>query len=246
MEYGSVEEFKEQAGYVIEGAWYPRVTSIVSIKAKPALYRYYGGMPSYRAADIAKERSAAEGTLVHEAVEAIFRGQSPALEESIRPSVDAFIEFCRNNNVTPLLIEERIRSKHHHYAGTVDAVAEINGVIGVLDIKTSGAIYRDYGMQTAAYMQALQEDTNLPHPTTSWILRLDQCRPCELCSAVLRTKGGTFRVRGRGNGCTHRWGSMEGRFEFQELSDYDHNIKAFLAAKTLWEWEHKELLQQLL
>src|SRR3989344_1011244 len=43
-----VEQFKEQSGYIIEGAWYPRVTKIVEIKSKPALHYYFGQAKSYR------------------------------------------------------------------------------------------------------------------------------------------------------------------------------------------------------
>lgn len=244
-EYSSLEEFKARAGYEIDGIWYPRVTSIISIKAKPALYRYYGGMPSYKAADNAKERSAQEGSLVHDAIEAILRGHEPIIDSTTRPCVDAFSEFIRNTHIKPLLIEERLISKRHCYAGTVDVVAEVDGVVGVLDIKTSKAIYRDYGLQTAAYMAALHEDPSLPQPTTSWILRLDQCRTCELCGASLRTKGGNIRVRG-GNGCRpHKWGPVEGQFEFGLMSDFEYNLEAFLAAKKLWEWEHHDFLERL-
>jgi len=245
VEYRSLADFRERAGYVIDGIWYPRVTSIVSIKSKPALYRYYARMPGIRAADDAKERSAAEGTLVHEAAEAILRNEHPVVPESIRPSVDAFMEFLRNNDVKPLLVETRILSPRHRYAGTVDLVADVNGVVGVIDIKTSIAVYRDYGMQTAAYASALRESDTLPHPTASWVLRLDQKSVCELCGATLRTKGGDFRVRGRRNGCLHRWSPAEGEFEFAPLTDHETDFKAFLAAKDLWEWEHAEYLARM-
>jgi hypothetical protein len=246
VEYESLEEFKERAGYEINGIWYPRVTAIVSIKAKPALLRYYGAMQSFRAADEAKEASAREGTMVHEAVEAIARGEHPHVDPLVQPSVDAFSEFLRNNDIEPLLIEKRIVSPHHRYAGTIDMLARVNGVVGVLDIKTGKRIYRDYGMQTAAYVQALREDTSLPPPETSWVLRLDQHQTCEVCNGTLRTKGGNRRVNGFGSRtCAHRWSPMQGQFEFQELPGYEHNIKAFLAAKQLWEWEHAQWLQEL-
>jgi hypothetical protein len=245
-EYASLDEFRSRAGYEIDGIWYPRVTSILSIKSKPALYRYYAGMPSYKAADDAKEKSAQEGTLVHEAIEAILRGTEPVQNQFTRPAIEAFAEFSRNTNMKPLMIEERLVSRTHRYAGTVDVVAEIDGVIGVLDIKTSKAVYRDYGLQTAAYVAALREDPSLPQPETSWVLRLDQCRPCETCSATLRTKGGNIRISGRGTGCRpHRWGPVEGRFEFVTMPGYERNFEAFLAAKNLWYWEHDELLAQL-
>lgn len=245
-EYSSLEDFKSRAGYEIDGVWYPRVTSIVSIKAKPALYRYYAGMPSFAAADEAKDRSAEEGTRVHAAIEAILRGQEPILDEITRPAVEAYTVFAGTKHITPLMIEERLVSRAHRYAGTVDVVAEVDGVVGVLDIKTSKAIYRDYGMQTSAYVAALREDASLPHPETSWILRLDQCRTCESCGGTLRTKGGNFRISGKGSrGCQHRWGQMEGQFEFSPMIDHARDLEAFLAAKKLWEWEYQDYLTRL-
>lgn len=245
MEYESLTEFRDRAGYEIDGVWYPRVTSILSIKSKPALLRYYGGMRSFKAADDVKEASAREGTLVHEAVEAIAKGGHPVIGPNAQPSVDAYLEFVRNNDIEPLLVEERIVSREHRYAGTIDMLARVNGVVGVLDIKTGKRIYRDYGLQTAAYMQALRENPDIPTPLTSWVLRLDQCRFCELCGVSLRTKGGTFRVSAGGKGCTHRWSSVQGQFEFQEMTGTEHNLQAFLASKSLWEWEHHDWLRQL-
>ena len=246
MEYDSLQDFHERAGYVIDGIWYPRVTSIVSIKSKPALYRYYANMPGWRAADEAKERSAEEGSRVQDAAEAVLRGYEPVLDDITRPAVDALMEFLRNTHVTPLLVEERLVSRRHRYAGTVDLVAEVNGVVGVVDIKTSKAVYRDYGLQTAAYAEALREDTSRPRPATSWVLRLDQCRTCANCGGSLRNKGGNVRVTGRGSRmCSHAWGPMTGQFEFVELGDHDADLKAFLAAKDLWEWEHRDYLVQL-
>lgn len=246
MEYDSIESFRDRAGYVIGGVWYPRVTAIVAIKAKPALLRYYGGMRSFKAADDAKEASAREGTMVHEAVAAIAAGRHDVIVDPlVRPSVDAFDEFLRNNNVEPLLIEERVVHQQHGYAGTVDMVARINGTVGVLDIKTGKRMYRDYGLQTAAYVQAVAQRADVPTPTTSWVLRLDQCRTCALCGVTLRTKGGMFRVSAGGRGCTHSWQPMQGLFEFEEMHDTAGDFKAFLASKELWHWEHQEYIRQL-
>src|SRR5260221_353122 len=47
--YSTPEKFMEENGYHIEGTWYPRVTKIVSIKSKPALYWVYGEAGSYKA-----------------------------------------------------------------------------------------------------------------------------------------------------------------------------------------------------
>ncbi len=246
-DYKDAGEFKEKTGYEIDGVWYPRVTSILSIKAKPALYRYYAKMPDFRTAEKATEQSALEGTAVHEAVEKIMRKEDFPIPSLIRPSVDAFLEFCRNNDIEPLKIEERIISKEHCYAGTIDMLAKVNGVVGVLDIKTSQAIYRDYGMQTAAYIQALTEvEPPESRPATSWVLRLDQAQNCQKCGAKLRMKGGNTKVRGGIYRCPHEWSEVQGEYEFQELPHFEENLKAFLAAKNLWEWEHKEYLARVI
>ena len=245
MEYDSFDEFLASAGYVIDGIWYPRVTAIVGIKAKPALYRYYANMPGMAAADQAKERSAQEGAAVHDTAEAILRGSHVMIPEAIRPAIEAFTEFLRNNDVNPLLIEERVVSKANRYAGTIDVLAEVNGIVGVLDIKTSLAVYRDYGLQTAAYVKALRERSDIPPPQTSWILRLDQAQHCELCHATLRSKGGVAKVRKGRRDCPHAWTPIQGQFEFVQVPETEDNMAAFLAAKRLWEWEHRDWLQRV-
>ncbi len=248
MKYKNLEEFKTSSGYDVDGLWYPRVTSIISIKAKPELYRYYGGLPSFAAGEAIKERSALEGQAVHSAVESILKREHAEIPRHIQPAVDAFIEFARHHQINPLKIEERVASKTHRYAGTIDVLAEVDGVVGVLDVKTSQAIYRDYGMQTAAYVEAFKEDPNLP-PLTSWILRLDQAQVCNLCGAKMRSKGGNTKIRNNTkswrNNCQHEWSEVRGEYEFQEVPDFEHNIKAFLGAKALWEWEHHEFLEKI-
>jgi hypothetical protein len=242
--YESFDDFKLGNGYVIDGIWYPRVTSICSIKAKPALYAYYANMPSFQVGEAIMNRSAQEGTLVHSIVEAILKEEPITIPSSIQPSIDAFLAFKQEHDIVPLKIEERIISKKHHYAGTIDVLAEVDGVVGVLDIKTSQAIYRDHGMQTAAYVEALAEDPSLP-PLTSWILRLDQYQTCVRCAATMRQKGGNTKIRKEKYPCEHEWAPTQGEFQFKELTDFDSNIKGFLAAKSLWEWEHANHLAKI-
>jgi hypothetical protein len=248
--FSSPEEFKEQCGYEIEGTWYPRVTKIVGIKAKPALYRFYASMPSFRHGEEMKERSASEGTLVHDAVEAIVLGKDAPVDPSIAPSIDAFRQFLefQDVQVNPDFVEYRLHHPDHRYAGTVDAVVSIGGKHGVMDIKTSQAIYRDYNLQTSAYMAALQP--LLPHLSTRWILRIDQDQQCRNCGARLRVKGGREKIRARRydyffRTCSHDWGPMEGRVQLKEFDNWERDFKAFLGAKTLWEWEHHDWLEKI-
>jgi hypothetical protein len=247
--YSTIDAFKEQCGYTIDGAWYPRVTKILSIKAKPALYRYYGDAVNFKAAQEVTEKSAAEGTLVHEAAEAILLGHTPeTIDPLIRPAIKAFQEFLERNNIhsAPEWVERRIIHMDERYAGTIDALALIDGRFGVLDIKTSQGIYRDYNLQTAAYMDALKgEFQNLQ---TRWILRIDQIDKCVRCRSTRRTKGGREKVRRNGGGICpnneHEWGETEGVIELQEFPFWQSDYEAFLGAKKLWEWENETWLKK--
>lgn len=242
--YQTIDNFREENGYEIDGIWYPRVTAIVSIKAKPALYAYYAGLPDFKTGEAIKEKSAEEGSLLHETVEAILRKEPIVVPEQVKPAVNAFMDFYNKNDLIAHKIEERVISKKHHFAGTMDVLAELNGVLGVLDIKTSVAIYRDYSMQTSAYIEALSEDKTLP-PLTRWILRLDQSKHCLKCTATLRDKGGMEKIRGEKVRCNHEWGPMRGEVEIKELKTFNSDIKAFLACKSLWEWENEYWLKKI-
>src|SRR3989344_5567356 len=48
--FKDAEHFKSVCGYEINGGWYPRVTQILSIKAKPALEFFFKEVGSYAAA----------------------------------------------------------------------------------------------------------------------------------------------------------------------------------------------------
>jgi len=260
--YKDAQQFRASCGHEINGVWYPRVTHILSIKAKPALDIFFKEMESYAAAEEVKNKSAEEGTLVHETIQKLAVGEKIAVPKEIEPAAAAFKEFQAKNQIIfhPEFVERPIWSNLHRYSGTVDALATIGGKFGVLDIKTSTGFYPEYNLQTAAYVLALQENDlrralALPREIdTRWILRIDQQRKCLRCGASLREKGGRNKVRnGKPNGTEncgsshedHYWGSVEGIVEMREFPYYFKDIKAFLAAKTLWEWENDYWLKRV-
>src|SRR3989338_1104747 len=128
------DKFKELNGYEIDGVWYPRVTSILNIKAKPALYRYYAELDSFAVAEEIMERSADEGTRVHEAIEAILVGKTPEYGDDIKPSIEAFKTFLETSDmeVDQEWVERRVVNLNDRYAGTIDAMALIGGKFGVM------------------------------------------------------------------------------------------------------------------
>ncbi|HCI05490.1 TPA: hypothetical protein DEX28_01970 [Patescibacteria group bacterium] len=252
MEHRNFEEFVSYAGYLINGKWYPRVTSIISIKAKPALLRFYGEAKNYSAAQSITDKSATQGTKIHNAIEAILKNEALTVDPEIKPAVQAFNDFAQLHKLRldGGAIEKRIWSPKHCFAGTVDVLAELDDEFGVLDIKTSSGIWRDYNLQTAAYLGALQEDEpweGIPKKElkSRWILRLDQQQSCLICGAKKRNKGGNAKIRGGIQSCFHEWSDEVGEWELKKLDNFESDFEAFLAAKRLWEWENENYLKQL-
>jgi hypothetical protein len=268
-EFKSEEDFKAQCGYDVGGRWYPRVTRIVDMKAKPALYRFYGDVGFENGQKIS-QRSAEEGTAVHAVVEALLVGRTIDVPPSIAPSVEAFLDFIKRNKieVDPEHVERRIVNDAHRFAGTIDTMAKIGKKFGVLDIKTSEAVYRDYGIQTSAYLETLSRE--FPDLETRWILRIDQSQACNRCACTLRIKGGRSKIKrayqerravgsrmyqggfinfyGIAAQCpedSHDWAPAKGIVELKELHNWQDDFRAFLGAKALWEWEHADWLKKI-
>ena len=127
----------------------------------------------------------------------------------------------------------------------------MRGKFGVIDIKTSADIYRDYNLQTAAYMAALKPE--FPEIETRWILRLDQIQFCDACKGTRRVKGGREKIKrnydkGGTKLCSprsHLWSPITGIAQIREMEDWKSDYEAFVAAKRLWEWDNEELLGKI-
>ena len=120
------------------------------------------------------------GNLTHEWLEKAIKwklgeGEAPdnPTNEGVINAVDAFREWVKENDVKWISSEEKLYNRGYKYAGTVDAIAEINGDYCVIDWKTSRAIYPEYYLQVAAYAKAV-EDMKGRHVDATYILRCDK------------------------------------------------------------------------
>lgn len=103
-------------------------------------------------------RAAQFGTHVHEAVALHIAGtlDESDLDPALLPYLEDWKAFLRDTGAEVVHSEMRVASARAHYAGTLDIVARINGVLAVVDIKT-GAVPRTVGPQLAAYAEAFNE-----------------------------------------------------------------------------------------
>jgi len=236
--------FKKSNGYEIEDGWYPRVTSICDIIAKPGLLKYYAEQKSFNIAQSNMVISANWGKLAHDIIEKKLAGKECGILPAILPSINAFERWLSRHKINALNFEETVLSKNFLYAGTFDVLAEIDGKLGILDLKTSTGIWDEYSLQTAAYVQAYNEKT-CGKAKTRWILRVDQYQECEICGAKKRDKESVQRIRGGKTNCQHYWGFLKGTYEFKELKDQKKDLKIFLHAKKLWEWSNRYWIGQV-
>jgi len=246
----TLEYFMRKYGHEVGGLWVPRVTAITDIMAKPGLLKYYAAQQSYAAAQIKLRNSANWGTLTHETIEKILKGEKPEIHPKILPSIEAFLEWKSQHQIKILDPENDIEKLIFHpeelYAGRMDALIEIDGKLGVLDVKTGTGIWEEYFLQTAAYLGAYNNISKEHEKAqTRWILRVDQFQECVFCGAKKREKSGEEVIKGGDPFCNHKFTEPKGFVEFKELPNFEHDFEAFLNAKRLWEWYYREYLSQI-
>lgn len=236
--------FKEKFGYEIEGVWFPRVTSICALAGSSAFLKKSDPF-GYR---FGFQQAAQWGTMIHEAVEKILKGEETQFDSRIVPSLDTFREWREQYPFSiadpGVDIERRVVDFAQGYAGTVDIIAEIDGVLSIIDLKTSISLAKGYGLQTAAYMNAYNA-MGERICEKRWILRLDQYQECLGCRARMREKSGRERIAGGKESCNHQWSSVKGEIEFQELKGYEDDLEQFFDLKERWEWTNKEWLDRI-
>lgn len=118
------------------------------------------------------------GTQIHAAIEhqmrealGIATGPPPVISDAANWAFMAFEEFAARVGLAPIMVEQTVYSKTHGYAGTMDLLARVNGVLTLIDMKSGKSIYPEAFLQAAAYCVALEEMGH-PIPAQAMILRL--------------------------------------------------------------------------
>ena len=103
-----------------------------------------------------RDDAADRGTVVHNAIESYLGHTAPDPHMTMDECqcVASAIEFLTARKSEVLGVEVTVFSELHGYAGTVDLWDSVDGESWLLDWKTSGAIYPEYGIQLTAYQHA--------------------------------------------------------------------------------------------
>ncbi|HCU25403.1 MAG TPA: hypothetical protein DF383_10310 [Deltaproteobacteria bacterium] len=102
------------------------------------------------------EEAKNRGTAVHKACELLDLDdlEFDSLHPTIRPYVEAYLQFKRDTGFVPELIEHRVYNETYFYAGTLDRAGRIGKEKVVIDLK-SGAVEPWAALQISAYEACL-------------------------------------------------------------------------------------------
>lgn len=238
-----IDLFKQKFGYEIEGMWLPRVTAITSMISKfPFVLRDKRGFREHLE----------WGTEVHEFIGDMLQNSGSNEQDSRLLSIAESLASWQQEYGVKLAdpkhdVERRVYDRELAYAGTVDLVAQVGDRKGLIEIKTGKQLVGEYFLQTAAYFNALVSSSASGHEyEVRWILRIDQYEECEGCQARRRRRGYSSFVDEGLEICNHQWGAPKADFEFLELPEYEQDLRAFFAAKELWEWNNRVHLRKII
>lgn len=124
------------------------------------------------------EKAGDIGGEAHRAIEWILRtaigaeaGPQPHISAPAAIAVQAFRQWAVSVQLKPVLIERMVYSKTHRYAGTIDLLARVRGVLTMVSLKTGKAIYAEAFLQEAGYSAALVE-MGYREPEAAIVIRL--------------------------------------------------------------------------
>ena len=114
--------------------------------------------------DKVRDKAADIGTIAHYLIECHLAGTEPDLTDyaikdidQARKCLSAYLDWASANHVEMLQSEAKLVSEEYQYGGTADKIAYINGVLGLMDFKTSRDVYPEMRVQIAAYGAAWRE-----------------------------------------------------------------------------------------
>ena len=150
-----------------DGNSYPSITTILSLQEKPGIDKWKEKVGEKEARRISKE-SMRIGTAVHQMAEFYLSNYIIKLKNEEKKIVDTFnrLRFLLGNINNIVGNEIALYSDLLRVAGTADCIAEYNGVLSVIDFKTSRKPKKevwidDYYMQTFAYKLMFEEMTGI-------------------------------------------------------------------------------------
>ena len=155
-----VSEFDGVRYYDIDAVKYPSITSVLNCKPNKSLEKWREEVGE-SVADYISEKSADRGTKVHSLIESYIKGERgqvmDLLPNALFRIMQPYIDMIDN----VVMLETPLWSNKLKVAGRVDCIAEYNGVLSVIDFKTSSRSSEkpssQHMVQASAYAEMYKE-----------------------------------------------------------------------------------------
>ena len=167
------------------GEKYASVTTVLADYGKEGIMEWRKRVGEEKANKISRAATT-RGTSVHSVIEKYLKNEDVSDVEMMPNVKSLFVrmkeELKKIDNIHCL--EDRLYSHTLKLAGTVDCIAEHNGVLSVIDFKTSVRLKKkenigNYFMQGAAYAQMFTEMTSLPITQVIILIGVDTSNFCQ-------------------------------------------------------------------
>jgi hypothetical protein len=113
----------------------------------------------------ARDKAGDAGSIAHQWIDDEVHGRAltivPTTPEAEKALVgfDAFRKWRHGVNLEIIDTERPLVSELHRFGGTYDALCMVDGLVTLLDWKTSNRVYTEHVAQLAAYRQLIRENT---------------------------------------------------------------------------------------
>lgn len=168
------------------GEKYPSVTTVLADYGKEAILEWRKKVGEEKANEISR-KATTRGTSVHKALELYLKNEDISSLEMLPNVKSLFVRMKAEldgkvNNIHCL--EDKLFSHKLKLAGTVDCIAEHNGVLSVIDFKTSVRLKKkeniaSYFMQGAAYATMFSEMTGIEVNNVIILIGVDTANFCQ-------------------------------------------------------------------
>lgn len=168
------------------GERYPSVTTVLSDYGKEGILEWRKKVGEAKANEISR-KATTRGTSVHKALEMYLQNEDISSLEMLPNVKSLFVRMKQeiDSKVDNIhCLEDRLFSHELGLAGTVDCIAEHNGILSVIDFKTSIRLKKkenigNYFMQAAAYRQMFHEMTGLLPKQVIVLIGVDTANFCQ-------------------------------------------------------------------
>jgi genome maintenance exonuclease 1 len=167
-----------------DGSRYPSVTTVLSILSEESIQKWRHRVGAEEANKIS-HRASTRGTAVHDVIEKYLANDENAFEGRMPHIINNFnsVKSVLDSRIGKIYMQEAaLYSEHLGLAGRVDCIAEFDGVISIIDWKTSGKLkskkwIENYFIQESAYAIMFEERTGIPIVNLVTVIVVDNEEP---------------------------------------------------------------------